>query len=378
MDYHFNETALHMLQVLNQAGFESWFVGGCVRDIIRKKPFNDYDIATRAKPADVIGLFSKKFELDQKGRRYGCVRVCYEGIWYDITSLRKDVNQDGRRTGIVYTDDLKEDASRRDFTVNALYWNQNGFVDFFNGQQDLAEHRVCFIGDASQRVHEDYLRILRFLRFSSRYADEFDEEGVKACYENREFLCYLSGERVWDEWEKILFQTHTQRVLCLMVEKEIDMTLFGGKFDLQHYDAYQGRDSLLLTRLLLPFIHSEHLAQRLSLDFKQKLWLKVVDGLFPSENFRELYLKHGEKTKELVWYWAAKYKKDAQEIFQHSFWQVKDPQFPLTGQDILNLGCQPGPIVGDYLERARLWWVKNDFIPSYEDCLNYAKSLLNP
>lgn len=376
MNYHFSENSLHMLQTLNQADFESWFVGGCVRDTILGKKFLDYDIATRAKPADIVRLFSKGFELDQKGRKYGCIRVGHENVWYDITSLRKDVNQDGRRTGIIFTDDLKEDASRRDFTINALYWNQKGIIDFFNGQQDLEEHQVRFIGDATQRVHEDYLRILRFLRFSSVYAREFDEEGMKACHENQVFLRYLSGERVWSEWQKILFQPNTLRILQLMAEKEMDVTLFGGKFDLQHYDAYQGYDSLLLTRLLLPFNHSEHLVQRLNLDFKQKMWLKMADGLFPSEDFRELYLKYGEETKELVWYWAAKYKRDAHEIFDLPFWQVENPHFSLTGQDILNLGCQPGPIVGDCLERTRLWWAKNDFISGYEDCLNYAKSLL--
>lgn len=368
---------MHVLKTLAQANFESWFVGGCVRDVLLKKSLVDYDIATRAKPDDVVRLFSGSYELDQKGKKYGCIRLYHENTWYDITSLRKDVNQDGRHTGIIYTDNLEDDASRRDFTINALYWNEAGITDFFDGQEDLKAGRVRFIGDADQRIQEDYLRILRFLRFSGVYADEFDGEGVSACVKNQTGLQYLSGERVWQEWQKTLLQKNSLKVLELMATKGIDVTLFGGKFELQHYLNYCGKDCLLLTHLLLPFVHVEHLAHRLSLGARNKMWLEAAENLSLVEDFREIYLKFGKKTKELVWYWACKYGKNADDIFNLPFWQVENPSFPLKGNDILNLGCQPGPIVGNYLEHTRAWWVKNNFVPKYEDCLIYAKSLFN-
>lgn len=377
MEYYFNKNALQVLQILTQANFESWFVGGCVRDTIFKKNFKDYDIATRAKPDEIVFLFSQANKLDLVGKKYGCIRLHYMGSWYEITTLRKDINQDGRHTSIVYTDNLKEDASRRDFTINALYWNREGLVDFFDGQQDLTNHQVRFIGDSARRVQEDYLRILRFLRFSSIYAEEIDEKGMKACAENQLGLQYLSGKRVWDEWQKTLLQHNSLRVLQLMSEKEMDITLFGEKFTIGHYETYQGNDKLLLTRLLLPFMHKEYLAHRLSLTSKQKEWVNLADNLAPEQDFREIYLQYGEKAKELVWYWACKYQKEANRIFDIPFWQIKKPLFPLIGKDILKLGCQPGPIVGDYLKSTHQWWVKNNFIPSYEDCLNYAKSLFD-
>ncbi len=373
----FDQRAMGVLQILKQANFDSWFVGGCVRDMILNKPFADYDIATCAHPDDIIKLLAQDFELDLKGKKFGCVRANHSGIWCEITTLRKDISPDGRHTKVAFTSNIKEDATRRDFTINAMYWNENGLVDFFRGQEDLTHRNVSFIGNAAQRVQEDYLRILRFFRFSSVYAHELNEEGVKACNFYQSGLQYLSGTRVWDEWKKTLFQANTQKVLQTIETNDIDITLFGGKLNVGNYSIYKGNDILLLTKVLFPTVHTEYLTHRLNLNTHQKEWLEIADNLRHDCDFREIYPQYGNATKELVWYWACKYAKSSTEIFAQPFWQAENPVFPLSGKDILKLGCQPGAIVGDYLKRTQQWWVQNNFIPEYEDCLHYAESLFN-
>ncbi len=373
----FDERALHVLQTLQRGGFDSWFVGGCVRDAYLAKSFTDYDIATCAHPADVISLFKNDFELDLVGEQFGCVRVNHTGLWLEITTLRKDVNPDGRHTSVEFTMDPAEDAKRRDFTINALYWNGNEISDFFHGLIDLEQGRVRFIGNPDDRVAQDYLRILRFFRFSSIYSAEFDQQGLRACATYQEGLRYLSGQRVWGEWSKMLFGSNTLRILQAIETSDIDTTLFGGKLDTQVCNTYKGSDALLLTKLLLPTVHIEHLVHRLNLTTLQKRWLETAIFLDPNHDFRDDYLHHGQYTKELVYYWACKYMKNSNEILTQPFWNVQNPVFPLSGKDILKLGCQPGPIVGDYLQCAQQWWVQNNFSPSTQDCLRYVESIFN-
>lgn len=374
---NFDKRAMYVLQTLQLAGFDSWLVGGCVRDALLGRPFTDYDIATCAQPGNIVSLFKEEFELDLIGEQFGCVRVKHSGLWLEITTLRKDVLPDGRHTSVQFTADLAEDAKRRDFTINTLYWNEKGIIDFFQGQADLDERNVRFIGNANDRVQEDYLRILRFFRFSSIYAKDLNQDGLQACITYQEGLRYLSGNRVWHEWSKIVFGTNVLKVLQAIEASGIDVTLFGGKLDVQIYATYKGRDALLLTKLLLPSVHLEHLAHRLNLTTTQKEWLGTAISLGPNDDFRHLYLCYGQQAKELVHYWARKYMKNSDEILAKSFWDIQNPVFPLSGKDILKLGCQPGPIVGDYLQCAQQWWVQNNFSPSRQDCLCYVKTLFN-
>ncbi len=374
---NFDKRAMLVLQTLQQAGFDSWFVGGCVRDALLGKPFIDYDIATSTSPIDVVSLFKEEFELDLIGEQFGCVRVNHAGLWLEVTTLRKDVKPDGRHTSVAFTTDVAEDAKRRDFTINALYWNEAKIADFFNGQGDLNHHIVQFIGNPNDRVQEDYLRILRFFRFSSIYAKDLNQDGLQACITYQEGLRYLSGNRVWHEWSKMVFGPNALKVLQAIEASDIDVTLFGGKLDIQIYATYKGRDALLLTKILLPSVHVEHLAHRLNLTTAQKEWLEAAVSLGPNDDFRNLYLRYGQQAKELVHYWACKYMKSSDEILAESFWDIQNPVFPLSGKDILKLGCQPGPIVGDYLQCAQTWWVQHNFGPNYQDCLRYVESLFN-
>ena len=373
----FDKRAICALRQLQNAGYGSWFVGGCVRDFIIGKKINDYDLATISTPEVIIKIF-KNYEIDQNALSYGCVRINYQDLWLEITTLREDIQQNGRHSQVIFTTDLSKDAQRRDFTINALYWNgekNSPIIDFSNGQSDLYSKNVCFIGSAEIRVQEDYLRILRFFRFSAIYGSSLNKDSFNACIKHQQGLAYLSGNRVWYEWSKTLLNANTAGVLKYICEYGIDITLFGGLLNLKASTNYQGNDPLLYTNLLLPTVHIKHLTHRLNLTKAQDMWLEVAESIIFEQDFRKLYLKYGEAAKELVYFWAAKFSTSAKTEFSKPFWQVLEPIFPLTGKDLLKLGCLPGTIVGSYLKNTQNWWVQNNFVPNYKECLEYANSL---
>lgn len=377
----FDSRAFDVLFHLQDTGYNSWFVGGCVRDALCGKKFTDYDLATVATPLEVIKIFAN-YEIDKRSLDFGCVRVNNAGLWIEITTLRQDINPDGRHAQVVLTKDLAEDALRRDFTINALYWQgreDSSIIDFFDGQSDLLAKRVRFIGDAEVKVQEDYLRILRFFRFSAIYGCDLDQTATEACARHQQGLAYLSGSRVWYEWAKTLLQPNSIKVLNKISELGIDLTLFGValNFGKNHelLSLYKGSDPLLLTNLLLPNLQVQHLVHRFNLSKKERDWLKTAESLIVNQDFRELYLEYGSDAHELVYYCAAKFLTSANAEFDKSFWKVPNPNFPLIGKDLLKLGCLPGPIIGVYLKSTNNWWVQNNFIPSHEECLLYASSL---
>jgi len=374
----FDTLALEVLRKIQQSGFASWFVGGCVRNALLDQSISDYDIATTAKPSDLISVFKDQCKIDAKGIAFGSIRINYQNLWLEITTLRQDINQDGRHTEVIFTTDLAKDVERRDFTVNALYWDGNEtspIIDLVNGQADLNARIIRFIGNADDRVQEDYLRILRFFRFSAIYGKNLEQTAIKACTKHQQGLQHLSGDRIWPEWSKMLLQQNTMMSLQAINTTGIALTLFGSELNINALADYKGNDPLLLTRLLLPHIHLEHLAHRFNLNSTQKAWLKYADLLALDHDFRRSYLQYGELAKELVSYWATKYHQSANIKLSQPFWQVANPTFPISGKDLLQLDCLPGPIVGSYLSRAHDWWLHNNFTPNKKECLAYVRSI---
>ncbi|NJM35940.1 MAG: CCA tRNA nucleotidyltransferase, partial [Rhodomicrobium sp.] len=182
------------------------FVGGCVRDSLLGVPFKDIDVATTLRPDEVVGaLRDAGLRSAPTGIEHGTVTGIVSGVGVEITTLRADVSTDGRRATVAFTTDWAVDARRRDFTLNALYATPHYEVfDAVGGLEDLAAKRVRFIDAPRDRIREDYLRILRFFRFSARFAGGFDENGLRACAEERAGLKRLSAERVGDEMSSIL------------------------------------------------------------------------------------------------------------------------------------------------------------------------------
>lgn len=198
-----------LCRILEDAGYKALFVGGCVRNALIGEPVADIDIATDALPEAVSALaVSSRLKVIPTGLDHGTVTVISEGVPHEVTTFRRDVDTDGRRALVAFSDSVEEDAARRDFTMNALYADSTGLViDPLGGVADLLAHRVRFVGDADARIKEDYLRILRFFRFLAHFGDPhggIDPEGLAACAANSGGIETLSRERVGAEMRKLL------------------------------------------------------------------------------------------------------------------------------------------------------------------------------
>lgn len=214
-----------LLDALGAADGETRFVGGAVRDTLAGNPVSDVDLATRLKP-EVVAQRIREAGLKAvpTGIAHGTVTAVLPDGPVEVTTLRRDVSTDGRRATVAFSDDWREDAARRDFTINALYADpaSGAIVDYFGGVDDLAAGLVRFIGDARQRIAEDHLRILRFFRFHARYGRGApDAEAYDACAERANDLMALSRERIADELLKLLASDDPAPAIRLMLNRAI-------------------------------------------------------------------------------------------------------------------------------------------------------------
>jgi len=201
------------------------YVGGAVRDELLGLPVSDVDLATRLPPEEVVKkLEAAKIKAVPTGIEHGTITAVSDGRAVEITTLRRDVSTDGRRATVAFTDDWKEDAARRDFTINALSADplSGEIYDYFNGLDDLRNRHIRFIGDALQRIAEDHLRILRFFRFHARFdAGEPDAAALEACTIRANDLMALSRERIADELLKLLAVPDPSRTVGIMLQRNI-------------------------------------------------------------------------------------------------------------------------------------------------------------
>jgi len=201
------------------------YVGGAVRDDLLDLPVSDIDLATKIQPGEVVERLEKaKIKAVPTGIDHGTVTAVSAGQPFEITTLRRDVSTDGRRATVAFTDDWREDAARRDFTINALSADPNTgeLFDYFGGLADLEHRHIRFIGDPLQRIAEDHLRILRFFRFHARFdAGKPDAAALDACTARARDLMALSRERIADELLKLLEMPDPSRTVAIMLEREI-------------------------------------------------------------------------------------------------------------------------------------------------------------
>jgi tRNA nucleotidyltransferase (CCA-adding enzyme) len=250
------ETIVHIARVLEEAGYEAWCVGGSLRDTLLGHPESDFDIATSARPEEVQRLFPRTVAV---GIKYGTVGVLdRQRVLHEVTTFRRDVVSDGRHAVVEYGVSLEEDLARRDFTINALAYHplRREWRDPYGGQQDITARVVRAVGDPAHRFREDYLRILRALRFSARFDFTIDPGTWDAARKAASGLVHLSAERVRDEWFKSL---RTAQSLPQLVSLWIDVgaaevwlpeLIGGGSASLQLGLPAEDRDPVLLTALL--------------------------------------------------------------------------------------------------------------------------------
>lgn len=363
-----------LLAALDIATGQARYVGGAVRDALLGLPVNDLDIATTLDPHDVVDrLKAAGIKAVPTGIDHGTITAVLPDGPVEITTLRRDVSTDGRRATIAYTDDWREDAARRDFTINALYADplSGAISDYFGGLADLEARRLRFIGDASARIAEDHLRILRYFRFLARYGDnDVDSCAYDACVAAANSLMALSRERIADELMKLLGVASPIHALRLMVEggilrpvlPEVAMAGIDRVEALMVREAASGVARSALRRLaaLLPAdaALADQIGARLKLSNKARK--RLVVALEPgdaTETARALAYRVGVEGAIDRLLLDPAHPVDA--VAALIDWTP--PLLPIGGGALIARGLQPGPDVAKALQAVERRWVAEDF-----------------
>jgi poly(A) polymerase len=371
------------------AGGEARIVGGAVRNALLGEPVQDIDIATNLLPEQVVeAAQAAGLKAVPTGIDHGTVTLVSEGNGFEVTTLRHDMETDGRRATVAYTDDWAADAARRDFTLNALYCDSEGNVhDPLGGYANLLVRNIRFVGDPASRITEDYLRILRFFRFISRYGKGApDAAALAACIDLKDGLKQLSRERVGQEFRKLLLAPRAGEAARLMNTAGVSKVLFG--VDLN--DAMicgvracaeavsTAADYVTLLAGALPPSSGE-LTDLLKLSNADARALSSLQEAMPPtpalrDNERKVVLyqtgvETWRRTVLLAWAnaramddegWQALYRLPDE-------WDI--PKLPVTGADLLAEGLEAGPKVGETLRTLEDWWIAGGFVATRDELL---------
>jgi poly(A) polymerase len=365
-----------LLGALAKGGIAARFVGGCVRNTVLGRPVDDIDIAVDKPPETVMRtLEAADLKVVPTGLRHGTVTAIVEGRPFELTTLRRDLETDGRRAVVAFTDDWRADAERRDFTFNALYADPDGTIwDPFDGRADLLAGRVRFIGDPDQRIAEDRLRVLRFFRFHAWFGKPpLDSAGFDACRRNAGTLSALSAERVAKELLRLLAAPAPADALAAMAEAgALDHWLpeYAGAARLKALVAREeAPDPLRRLAAIVSPSAATAVARRLKLSTQDSPRLQLMlEPAVPGdpENRRAALYRLG--TSLFV---------DRVLLEGPGDWQAAlalarrwtPPELPISGADALALGLKPGPQVGALLEAVERWWIAGDFSADRAACL---------
>ncbi len=370
-----------LMRALGSARGETRFVGGCVRDTLLDLEVNDVDLATRLLPEQVIDRLEKaKIKAVPTGIALGTVTGVVCGRPVEVTTLRRDVATDGRRATIAYTEDWREDAARRDFTINALMADPSdgAIFDYFGGVADLERRRVRFIGDPLTRIAEDHLRILRFFRFHAKFGGaEPDKAALEACAARANDLMALSRERIADELLKLLALPDPRTTAALMIARgilapvlpEIDSAeRLGTLVAAEHAAGIEPEAIRRLAALLPPDPEtSAAVAARLRLSKRLAKRLVAAAGArleapevlayeIGTDAALDRLLLHGRAGQEL-----------------RALQSWKRPRLPVSGGDLIAMGLEPGPIVAATMQAIEHEWTRAGFPTDREEVRALAR-----
>lgn len=357
------------VQTLFRALPEARIVGGAVRDAIAGRPVADIDLATARQPAEVIAALSEAgIRSVPTGVEHGTVTAVIGGRGFEITTLRRDVETDGRHARVAFTSDWKADAARRDFTINAMSMNASGAVfDYFGGIPDLRAGVVRFVGDPAARIAEDYLRILRFFRFHARYATAEPDAAIREAIRNGiPGLAQLSAERVWNELSRILHAPDPRKALALMAELGVLKAIVPEGVDLAPLDRLAAAGAPADPVLRLAAILKRDptgFAQRLKLsnaDRDRLLGLRSGPAPMPADDDDALRRLLADTDPAILEgrSWLAGEPGPAWNKLRARLAAMPRPVFPLSGRDAVALGIAAGPQVGALLREVRAWWLE--------------------
>ncbi len=358
-----------LLEALDAAGGETRFVGGCVRDTLLGEQVSDVDLATRLAPEEVMARLGKAgIKAVPTGLAHGTVTAVTAGQPVEVTTLRRDVSTDGRRATVAYTEDWREDAARRDFTINALSADPaSGEVfDYFGGLDDIAARRVRFIGDPLQRIAEDHLRILRFFRFHARFgSDGPDPDGLAACAARANDLMALSRERIADELLKLLELPDPTATVALMIAEGILKPVLPEIADadalasLVAAERATGIAPASIRRLaaLLPRSPetAEAVAARLRLSKRdaKRLASAAARGLDAPEVLAYEIGAEPAVDRFLL--------EGRTELDLGALQRWQRPRMPVSGGELIAMGLEAGPIVAHTMQAIEREWIRAGF-----------------
>jgi len=404
-----------VLARLNHAGFEARVAGGAVRDLLLGQTPKDYDVATTARPEQVVKLFEQcGLQVIPTGIFHGTVTVVVPDdepgtptnlvenedlrfMQIEITTLRVDRETDGRHAVVEFTDDWEADAARRDFTINAMFMDAEGEVyDFFHGQEDLEHSVIRFVGNADERIQEDYLRILRFYRFAARFGNNdmcpmmSDREAIRR---NLAGLKQISGERIWMELTKLIRLPGASMALYCMcldgVHEAIDLSMIRtAEFINIRYHTDDpitclvgacSADRMPLAegyQTLMDTLWHRYKVSKVEVARAQFLIAHREPGRFQSlQDYLRLITQQDPKSQEFA-------KESAQFLaLLHdrpgisttiAVWTI--PTFPLTGKDLIQQGILPGADMGRMLKRAKVFWIDSQYTLTTEELVNLVRT----
>jgi poly(A) polymerase len=370
-----------LLAALARGGIAARFVGGCVRDWLLGRTVDDIDIAVDKPPETVMrALEAADIKVVPTGLRHGTVTAIVKGKPFELTTLRRDVETDGRRAVVAFTDDWRTDAGRRDFTFNALYADAAGTIyDYFDGRADLLAGRVRFIGDPDQRIAEDHLRVLRFFRFHAWFGKPpLDAAGFNACQRNAGTLGSLSGERVAKELLRLLAAPAPADTLEAMAEAGALDHWLPEYFSTERLRGLVEREDTpdALRRLAAILVPPATMAAR-------RLKLSTQDSLRLQLMLEPAVLNTRETLHAVIYRLGTRLFIDRLLLEAPADWRAAlaearrwtPPQLPVGGADALALGLKAGPKVGALLEAVERWWIDGDFSADRAACLAELKRL---
>lgn len=386
----------HLLEILCERGEEARVNGGAVRNSLLGESVADVDISTTLLPQQVIERFDAAgFKTIPTGIDHGTVTVVIDGAPFEVTTLRSDIETDGRRAVVRFGRDWAEDALRRDFTINALYVDREGVVhDPLGGMEDIEARRVRFIGEAEDRIKEDHLRILRFFRFFAWYGHGApDRDGLRACVRMRQTLTSLSAERVWKELKRTLSAPDPSRAILWMRQAGI-LSLVLVESEKWGIDALSrlvrtqqelnwGDDPMLRLMAIIPpnLAAVETLAGRLKLSNADgKRLADWASSTLPSSEISELALAkklYGGSQQgiidtmrlELARLREAGASDDEALMAAAAMGRLLDfalswtrPKFPVKGRNLIARGIKPGREMGEQLKALEECWIESGFM----------------
>ncbi|MGL4438664.1 MAG: CCA tRNA nucleotidyltransferase [Bosea sp. (in: a-proteobacteria)] len=380
-----------LLQLLNTDGAETRIVGGAIRNTLLGLPTTDIDLATTLKPDETMARAAKAgLKVVPTGLSHGTVTIIIGKTPFEVTTLRRDVETDGRHAVVAFSDSFKEDALRRDFTINQLSLSADGTVnDYAGGLADLAVRKVRFIGDPSRRITEDYLRIMRFFRFHAEYGKgALDTDGLAACKALKDGMVKLSAERIRTELMKLLVAKGAAEVLPVFAASGIWHEAAGNLP--AHLEAFHAAVELFPTsdapaRLAALSVRTR--ANAAALDLKLKLSsaertrlddaAKALAELgattaLTDRNYQLTGLHLGASAVHDALGILAQ---ELGESRAHTLRALLIPVSPFKGADVLALGIPAGPTVGAVIARANQLWADLGFpddAPAQQQCLRNA------